>query len=393
MPKHIEFKKVCPDDDTLYITKELRINGKNLTTPIKSLSLSPKLVFNDKIKGINEIYKKFSLNEDSQKNSIYKVLSSSEKLNELNYKFNSLVKKIDSSKEINICFIEYDDITYPEKKPLEFILDTAYEYSDITPLPIISKMPQRIGSDENSFLKYKKFLENSLEIIETLNHKPILGIVPPIQFFIPDIVDFYAKKGIDAFAFDFDGKTPLSMPQVIRSFMRSLKLHDLLENSFIHAININQGRFNKDANVVGAKDILSFGLGFDSMGERHKPLKGPQEFFEKLKNREDNRLRLFNKEDYGYYRVGVKEIEEIYPIDSIIKRESFINENSDLKSLQKSFNLEQIGLEAIRLRDVIINQEPKEYLSDKIQVKKEDYKKIIKMKKEISQKHTQSTLF
>lgn len=333
------------------------------------------------------------MNEDSKKNSIYDVLSSPEKLSNLNYKFNSLVRKTDTNKEINLCFIEYEDTKYPEKKSLEFILDTAYEYSDITSLPILSKTPRRIGSDESSFLKYKKFLEESLQIIETLNHKPIMGIIPPVQFFISDLVEFYAKRGIDAFVFDFDGKTPLSMPQVIRSFMRSLKQHDLLENSFIHSININQGRFNKDANVVGAKDILSFGLGFDSMGERHKPLKGPKEFFEKLKNREDNRIRLFNKEDYGYYRLGVKEIDEIYPSDSIIKKESFINENSDLRALQKSFNLEQIGLEAIRLRDIIINQEPKEYLSDKAQVKKEDYKKIIKMKKEISQKHAQSSLF
>jgi len=393
MSKHIEFKKVCPDDDTLYITKELRINGKNLTTPIKSLNLSSKLLLNDKIKGVSEFYKKFSLDENLKKNSVYRFLSSPEKLSELNYKFNSLVRKTDINREINLCFIEYDDTNYPEKKPLEFILDTAYEYSDITPLPILPKMQQRIGSDENSFLKYKKFLEDSLEIIETLNHKPIMGIVPPVQFFISDIVEFYAKKGIDAFVFDFDGKTPLSMPQVIRSFMRSLKQHDLLENSFIHSININQGRFNKEANVVGAKDILSFGLGFDSMGERHKPLKGPQEFFEKLKNREDNRIRLFNKEDYGYYRLGVSEIDGIYPSDSIIKRETFGNENSDLRSLQKNFNLEQIGLEAVRLREIINNQEPKEYLSNKIQVKKEDYKKIIKMKKEISQKHAQSSLF
>ena len=112
-----------------------------------------------------------------------------------------------------------------------------------------------------------------------------------------------------------------------------------------------------------------------------------------MKNREDNRLRLFNKEDYGYYRLGVSEIDEIYPIDSIIKQESFGNENSDLRSLQKNFNLEQTGLEAIRLREIISNQEPKEYLSNKTQVKKEDYKKIIKMKKEISQKHVQSSLF
>jgi hypothetical protein len=383
---------VCPDDDTLYITKELRINGKNLTTPIKSLGLSSKLVLNDKIKGVNEFYKRFSLDENLKRNSVYNVLSSPEKLSDLNYKFNSLMKKTDTDKEINLCFIEYDDIKYPEKKPLEFILDTAYEYSDITPLPIISNIGKRIDSEEK-FEKYKKFLEESLEIIDTLNHKPIMGIVPPVQFYIKEIVELYAKKGIDAFVFDFDGKTPLSMPQTIRSFMRSLREQDLLENSFIHSVNTNQGRFNKEVNVVGAKDILSFGLGFDSMGERHKPLKGPKEFFEKLKNREDNKLRLFNKEDYGYYRLGISELEEIYPRDSIIKKESFVNEKSDLRNLQKNFNMEQIGLETVRLRDIINNQEPREYLSHKTQVKREDFKKIMKMKKEVSKKHIQSTLF
>lgn len=322
-----------PDDDTLYITKELRVNGKNLTTPIKSLGVSSKLVLNDKIKGVNEFYRKFSLDESLKKNSIYKVLSSPEKLSDLNYKLNSLVKKTDSDKEINLCFIEYDDIKYPEKKPLEFILDTAYEYSDITPLPIISNIGKRIDSEEK-FEKYKKFLEESLEIIDTLNHKPIMGIVPPVQFYIKEIVELYAKKGIDAFVFDFD-----------------------------------------------------------SMGERHKPLKGPKEFFEKLKNREDNKLRLFNKDDYGYYKLGIGELEEIYPVDSIIKKESFVNEKSDLRNLQKNFNMEQIGLETVRLRDIINNQEPKEYLSHKTQVKKEDFKKIMKMKKEISRKHSQSTLF
>lgn len=52
MPKHIEFKRVATDEDTLFITKELRINGKNLTTPIKSVGLSSKLTLNNKIKGI-----------------------------------------------------------------------------------------------------------------------------------------------------------------------------------------------------------------------------------------------------------------------------------------------------------------------------------------------------
>lgn len=395
MSKHIEFKKVFPNEDSLYVTKEFRVNGKKLTTPIKSLNLSKsnsKLLLNDKIRGINEIYKRFSLNKDSKKNSIYNVLNFPEKLNTFNYELNSLVRKTDIGKEINICFVEYDDTKYPEKKPLEFIVDTAYEYSDITPLPIIPKIPQRIGSDENAFLKYKTFLEESLEIIETLNNKPIMGIVPPVQFFISDIVEFYAKKDIDTFVFDFDGKTPLSMHQTIRSFMRSLKHHELLENSFIHSINANQGRFNKDANVVGAKDILSFGLGFDSMGERHKPLKGPKDFFEKLKNREDNKLRLFNKEDYGYYKLSANEIGEIYPIDSIIEMESFANKNFDMKFLQKSFNSEQIGLESIRLREIINDQEALYYLSNKTQVKKEDFKKIAKMKKEVS-KPTQSSLF
>jgi hypothetical protein len=175
--------------------------------------------------------------------------------------------------------------------------------------------------------------------------------------------------------------------------MRSLKEHDLLENSFIHSINANQGRFNKDANVVGAKDILSFGLGFDSMGERHKPLKGPKEFFEKLQNREENKLRLFNKEDYGYYKISPNEIQDVYPKDSIIKMDSFANENLDVRNLQKSFNLEQIGLETLRLREIINEQSALEYLSNKLLVKKEDYKKIARMKKEISRKQTQLSLF
>ncbi|MCG7848352.1 MAG: hypothetical protein MIO93_04135 [ANME-2 cluster archaeon] len=390
MSKHIEFERISPDDDSLYVTKDLRINGKKLTTPTKSLNLSKtnsKLLFNDKTKGINELYKRFSLSKDLTKNSIYSVLNIPDKLDKLNYELNSLTRKTNTDKEINILFIEYDDIKYPEKKPLEFILDTAYEYSDITPLPIIPKLPQRINS-EGEFEKYTSFLEESIEIIETLNHKPIIGIVPPSLLFIPDIVDFYAKKEIDAFVFDFDGKTPLSMRQTIRSFMRSLKEHDLLENSFIHSINANQGRFNKDANVVGAKDILSFGLGFDSIGEKHKPLKGPKEFFEKLQNREENKLRLFNKADYGYYKLTPNEIQEIYPDDSIIKMDSFTNEDLDVKILQKSFNLEQIGLESIRLRKIIDDQRALEYLSSKDQVKKEDYKKIAKMKKDVSRKQT-----
>lgn len=388
MSKHIEFKKISQDNDSLYVTKDLRINGKNLITPIKSLNLSKsnsKLLFNDKTKGINELYKRFSLSKESKRNAILNVLNYPDKLDKFNYELNSLVRKTNIDKEINLLFIEYDDIKYPDKKPLEFILDTAYEYSDITPLPIIPKIPQRIGSNETAFEKYKGFLEESIEIIETLNHKPIMGIVPPTLIFISDIVDFYAKKEIDSFVFDFDGKTPMSMRQTIRTFMRSLKKNDLLENSFIHSINANHGRFNKDVNVVGAKDILSFGLGFDSLGEKHKPLRGPKEFFKKLKNREVNKLRLFNKEDYGYYKLNRNQIQEIYPNDSIIKMNSFENENLDSRNLQKSFNLEQIGLESIRLRDIIENQKALDYLSNKIQVKKEDYKKVVKMKKEVTQ--------
>lgn len=141
MSKHIEFKRISPDDDSLYVTKDLRINGKKLTTPTKSLNLSKtnsKLLFNDKTKGINELYKRFSLTKDSKKNSIYSVLNFPDKLDKLNYELNSLTRKTNTDKEINILFIEYDDTKYPEKKPLEFILDTAYEYSDITPLPVLT---------------------------------------------------------------------------------------------------------------------------------------------------------------------------------------------------------------------------------------------------------------
>jgi hypothetical protein len=72
---------------------------------------------------------------------------------------------------------------------------------------------------------------------------------------------------------------------------------------------------------------------------------------------------------------------------------SFANENLDVRILQKSFNLEQIGLESIRLRDIIDDQRALEYLSNKPCVKKEDYKKIAKMKKEVARKQTLLSAF
>ena len=105
MSKHIEFKKISPDNDSLYVTKNLRINGKNLITPIKSLNLSKsnsKLLFNDKTKGINELYKRFSLSKESKKNAILNVLNYPDKLDKFNYELNSLVRKTNIDKEINL---------------------------------------------------------------------------------------------------------------------------------------------------------------------------------------------------------------------------------------------------------------------------------------------------
>lgn len=104
-------------------------------------------------------------------------------------------------------------------------------------------------------------------------------------------------------------------------------------------------------------------------------------------------MRLFMKEDYGYHRLDRAQVDSIYPSDSSIGSGLFFDPNTDVSRMQRIYNMEQLGLEAVRLRRVISENRAKDYLSGKAYVEKKNIGKIIGMRKDVVQKpYRQRTL-
>lgn len=382
MAKETNVKHLDGDENSVSGVQKISLGSKSIVTPIKALDVSritPEITVNPGMRGLNEIYKRLT------PEGTHKLITDPEHQRRFNSQLNWLKNKTNPD-EAALCFMEYTGPSYPTNKELEFIADTSYEYSDVTPLPILAHLESQ-KLTEQQFNQYTKFAKNAIETIEQLNHKPIMGIIPNIGFvYVPDLVEFYLEEGINSFCVNLDGRNPITLHQTIRAIMRTLKGRSMLHKSFLHAINSNPGRAGKDASIIEAKDILGFSLGFNSIGEKHKPLKAPKEFFQKLqKDTAQNKVRLFNKEDYGYYKaVDIRDLDNFLPHDTALTSAIFKKRTVEKRVIQKIFNMEQQGLEALRLREVIKQEStPLGYLAKKSHVNKDDLKKITKINTDI----------
>ncbi|PKP58187.1 MAG: hypothetical protein CVT89_03245, partial [Candidatus Altiarchaeales archaeon HGW-Altiarchaeales-2] len=235
------------DEELMFKRFNLKVGDKQIVTPIKaSYKLNP-------VSSINEIYKKFDFNK------INKCITNEgfERM------VNADVKK-DMTSGINICLIEYNAFEMPDDKQIEVLSDLQYEHSDIVVTPILSKITRELTEDKllNSF---NTITNKYMEIVETLNHKSIVGIIPsrmPRQFLEP-IIKNYKSKNITSFVIDFDGRSVDTNESWIRKLFRLLKDNDLLEESFLYSINANTGKFMKQTNEILAKDFICSGFGID----------------------------------------------------------------------------------------------------------------------------------
>ena len=364
------------DDNTIYRVTNLKVGNKDIITPIKALDLSKMtsgIKLQKQVHGVNEIYRKVTTEK------IKEMMTNKKAQSFFDYSINSAINKSDANSELNVLFLEHEGKDYPDGKILEFISDNVHSFSDIVTLPLITDIENRI-SDEKTFKEFITFLSRYVEEVEKLNKKPIMGIVPNIPWiFSEDLANFYLKNGINAFCFDFNGKNPLTIERNIRPFLKAIKQEGQEEKSLFYCINANAGKISKGKNIIPAKDILSFGFGFDILGLKHKKLKLPAELFEKIKQK-GQRLRLFNKSDYGYYIFEDSKLiktSNSVPSDSSISAEDIIKRNA----LQNVFNMEQHGLEAINLRNIIKENSILPYLDKKANIKDKDKNHIKKMKK------------
>ena len=368
-----------PDEELQYRSQDIVVGNKTMVTPIKAIDpnkMDSTSEINTTVKCVNELYTLVSAK------NIQECLVSS--TSNLISRLNQRRKLIRNPKEIQLCLLEFKEKQFPTQKEIEVMTDTAYVFSDITPLPMLSNIKQKIhdiytagvspGLNPTKFEKFKKYLTDSIETVEQLNNKPIIGYVPDSRYYFEDIVGLYAKKGINMFYFDAHLSNPITLQAPLRALMRELNNHEILEESFIHMINPAPGRGVKSNNVIPAKDILGFGFGVDGLGGRHQRL-NPR-VFEQINNTPDLRPRLFDKKTYGYIRTSEKTIiTDFYPSDSHVDISKFLVSGRPDRKTQDLFNTEQLALESMHLRDMITNSYSMlRYVEAKSNVKKQDVK-------------------
>ena len=220
---------------------------------------------------------------------------------------------------------------------------------------------QLTGEDHLEFLT--GFFENLKSYRE---YHPVMGFLPfvaPIEF--RKLLNFYFNLGITCYAMDFEGKNPIDSYLLVNELHRFSRLieKEYQEDTFLHAFNVPLTKVQPKTEVGIAKDIITFTIGFDSFGTSHISKMKP-EVAEKLRNnkkgkpRLDMSYRVFNRNDYGYYRADSAGIEqhlrEEAPTSIQFGHLNDRNASQDkLTSLRKAFNVERHALEAVELRDKI----------------------------------------
>lgn len=217
------------DEDLFIRSEKLQINNKTLRTPIKAVnmpSLRRDVPLKDAVKGVNEIFKTF-------KTDVLKKYCSGEKDESNVYRsINTPMNKTDRRNEVNICFVQIPDLILPQNKEIDFITNVSYINSDITPLPLVQGLFK--GNDALSdFDVFTEFMQDSIDSINRLNNKPILGIIPGTMpsTLIGFLVDFYYENDVTSFAFDFQGRIYKNFESQIREMMTKILELDISNES------------------------------------------------------------------------------------------------------------------------------------------------------------------
>jgi hypothetical protein len=384
MSTEIRISDYSVSDDTDLRTLEFSIGDKKVTTPTRALNTNT--FFQDTkipttLASLNELY--FTFDETSLKNINEKPAASKAK-NKAAHKSN-----VQSDYKPTLCLLQFKnkDIAprYPTTDEIDILTNTAYSFSDITPIPSIPKVARAL--DVENFDEFIAYLEACYTAIMVRNKKPIIGYIPAtVSLFTKRIIDFYVDHGINAYYIDFDGTLITTHATALNALKVQLKKRGYEENNFLHYVNVSYGKSINDQEVLSARDLLGFGHGLDSLGGVHMGPKRNPEFYEWLKSHKDlkrNTNRILNREDYGYYRVDLlgDQITNMIPKDAPVQQSDIISapESRQTRAV-KIVNLHQQCVESTVLR-TMVNENPDktlEYFGSKSNVLETDLRRLSK---------------
>lgn len=361
MSTEIRIDDYSVSDDTDLRILDFSIGNKRVKTPTRALNTQTffkdtKLPANTAC--LNEVF--FTLNE-----STLRGLNEQPAVSQVKNK--AVHKSIElSGNKPTMCLLQFKNegaaSRIPTEDEIEILTNTAYAFSDITPIPSIPKVARALTAE--NFEEFLSYIEACYQAIMVRNKKPMLGYIPAtVPLFTRKIIDFYLDHGINAYYLDFDGTMISTHATALNAMKVQLKKRGYEENNFLHYVNVSYGKSINDQEVLSARDLLGFGQGLDSLGGVHMGPKRNPEFYEWLKAHKDikrNTNRLLNRDDYGYYRVDTlgAGITEMIPRDAPVQKSDITSssENHQTRAV-KIVNLHQQCVESTVLR-TMVNETP-----------------------------------
>ncbi len=367
-------------EDSAFRFGHFSIGGKKVTVPLQALDIKKyyesKIEFENTNIEVCEAYRTYNKEKLKRFREIPEESAKEER------SLNLWKTAVNQDSTIKFLFIRFEGLEYPNEEEMKALINLSYSFSDATPLPSFpdifkervsrvkrngqTTVENKIVVTEDKLKKHFEHLTKYIDLLNNWNHKEILGIIP-VNIGVQNLVKliaFYYNKNITHFYLDlngagFDRLIGTALMYGILSEIKRLGLE--YQKTFFYSINNSPGRFKKGAAIIGSKDILTGGAGLDCVGRMHikagggdKKITDPR-VQEKLKL---NRIRLFNKQDYGYYKLESRSIPFNLPEDNIINKDLLSDPNKG-KKFGDIFNMHQLAIENKNLREYIKeNQKP-----------------------------------
>ncbi|GGC52302.1 hypothetical protein [Haloferax sulfurifontis] len=380
------------DDDTLFTHKTIRVGSKTIDTPSKAIPIR-KLTSKDPIattaRGVNEIYFEVSAEDLRKAQETYS---------------SPLKKKIKTARnktktgEINVIIPKVTSVKPLSDTDLQYLSDFLQSTSDFVVIPLMTDLLEKIkednrGTSSKYFDTYKQNVKKFIEISLQLNEKPLMGTLPPLPWkFTNKIIDIYINNNIRAYCFDFNGKMVTAETQLsdmVTPLMRRIAMEKMQEDVFLYSLNANRGRKKRTLDLKPASDFLTFGFGFDILGDKHIGGNLPPHLFDKTG---PDTFQVFEPEKYTYDKFLYDDLRANLPSSTELDISRIVNRPQDSSRLSILLNSEQQSLETERLKPAIDEYRVVDYIKQKRGVLGENLDNMVKEKSRFEGNKNQTSL-
>ena len=355
------------DNEFYYYAKEVEINRIRFRTP---LVLKHKSIPNLNIPNRNEIYEIWKTFRTIDIQNVLNNANDSRRfINKINSDITSLTRNRPKIYFLAVKDFQNNPLNFFSDQLIEFLLDSIYLNTEIITFPIIRRIEDFIGN-RNLLDDYIRFIENSFQIANTLNNKPIMAMIPPLApAYIPQLVTAYLNLGINIFCFDFCGSGLSAYYPLYFQLLRTIYRYDrrTFQEKIKYIINlripVNRNRYQP----FPAEDMMTPALAVDLIGFNHlsggsriRPQPSPRRRATRGRRTISN-TNLLNTDSYLYHRISsINEFNDVFqnpliqPTFNSFQRASVDERNG----FRRKFNYINMNTELLQFHNNIINNNP-----------------------------------